>query len=239
MTDDRWTEDVMEPIKEMRQQIDDLDRELLRIVAQRMAVVRQIGVTKGDRPVLDPQRERTMTEQWESNAEHEGVAAVLATRLLREVLSHSRRLQEVDRDAPPSYRKWARRIGYQGTTGAYSELAIRHRLGAVEAIGYRTFQALTDAVERGEIDAAMLPIENTIIGSIAETTAVLLERPVTVLDEELWRVRHCLAALPGATLEVVRRVRSHPVALHQCRSHLAALGIEPELFFDTAGAAES
>src|SRR5688572_25635175 len=99
---------AMEPeVTDKRQQIDQLDRELLRVVAQRMALARSIGSEKGDRPVFDPQREQVLADQWEENASHEGVAAVLASRLLREVLSHSRRQQEIDRDAPPGYRAWA------------------------------------------------------------------------------------------------------------------------------------
>lgn len=87
-------------VEEMRELINELDRELLRVVARRMALVRSIGAAKGsDRPIVDPLRELAMTERWMSAAVEDGIAVVLATRILREVLCHSRRVQEIDRDS--------------------------------------------------------------------------------------------------------------------------------------------
>ena len=227
------------PVQEMREQINELDRELLRVVAHRMSLVRSIGAAKGsDRPILDPGRELAMSERWSSAAAEEGIAAVLTTRILREVLNHSRRVQEIDRDSAGGYRLWARTIGYQGQPGAYSELAARKLLAIpVDTIGFRTFADVTSALERGDVDCALLPIENTLMGGVAETTTLLVEQPVTILDEELSRIRHCLASVSGTTLEAIRTVRSHAVALQQCRKTLAAF--ECEVFFDTAGAAEA
>lgn len=123
---------MTEKLKGMRTRIDELDRELLRVVADRMSLVRQIGAEKGnDHPVLDPARESEVSGQWSNNAADEGVAAILTTRLLKEVLSHSRRLQEIDRHAAPAYLDWVDRVGYQGEAGAYSEQAIRNRIPGV------------------------------------------------------------------------------------------------------------
>jgi prephenate dehydratase len=91
-------------------------------------------------------------------------------------------------------------------------------------------------VVSGEVDGAVLPIENSLHGSVAEHYDLLLELPVQIERESLMRIRHNLIAMPGVKLEEVRTVRSHPVALSQCRRFLAA---HPEFevvsFYDTAG----
>jgi prephenate dehydratase len=91
-------------------------------------------------------------------------------------------------------------------------------------------------VVAGEVDAAVLPIENSLHGSVAEHYDLLLELPVRIDGESLLRIRHNVIAMPGVTLDKVRRVMSHPVALSQCRRFL---GAHPELevvpFYDTAG----
>jgi prephenate dehydratase len=91
-------------------------------------------------------------------------------------------------------------------------------------------------VVSGEVDGAVLPIENSLHGSVAEHYDLLLEMPVQIERESLLRIRHNLIAMPGVKLEQVRRVMSHPVALSQCRRFLAA---HPEMevmsFYDTAG----
>src|SRR5215469_2877608 len=88
----------------------------------------------------------------------------------------------------------------------------------------------------GVVDGAVLPIENSLHGSVAEHYDLLLEEPVRIVRETLLRVRHNLIALPGVKMGDVRRVISHPVALSQCRRFLAA---HPEFeaapFYDTAG----
>ena len=91
-------------------------------------------------------------------------------------------------------------------------------------------------VVAGEVDCAVLPIENSLHGSVAEHYDLLLELPVRIDGESLLRIRHNVIAMPGVKLGEVRRVMSHPVALSQCRRFLAA---HPELevvpFYDTAG----
>lgn len=231
-------------LPEVRRGIDEIDRHLLHLVARRLALAAEIGAAKGGgQPIVDPQREEAIVEEWGRIAAEEQVPLPLATAILREVLDYSRRQQAetMASAAPSSYRAWARTVGFQGAPGAYSELALRKLFGStpMETVGYPSFPALLDALDRGEIDLALLPIENTLSGAVPEAGSLLIEHQVTVLDEEVWRVEHCLAALPGATLGHIRRVRSHPVALQQCRRSLASRGWQPEIFFDTAGAAAS
>jgi prephenate dehydratase len=91
-------------------------------------------------------------------------------------------------------------------------------------------------VVSGEVDGAVLPIENSLHGSVAEHYDLLLEMPVQIERESLMRIRHNVIAMPGVKLDEVRRVMSHPVALSQCRRFLAAHPeIEVVTFYDTAG----
>jgi prephenate dehydratase len=88
----------------------------------------------------------------------------------------------------------------------------------------------------GRVDAAVLPIENSLHGSVAEHYDLLLSHPVRVDAESLLRIRHNLIAAPGVTLEAICTVLSHPVALSQCRQFLAGFGQARALpFYDTAG----
>jgi prephenate dehydratase len=93
-----------------------------------------------------------------------------------------------------------------------------------------------DAVVSGRVDGAVLPIENSLHGSVAEHYDLLLEQPVTLVRESLLRIRHNLIAAPGVRLADIRHVLSHPVALGQCRRFLAGFTQADALpFYDTAG----
>ncbi|HYV20591.1 MAG TPA: prephenate dehydratase [Verrucomicrobiae bacterium] len=136
------------------------------------------------------------------------------------------------------------RVGFQGVPACYSDLAIRRMFATrgaalLERIGFRRFAAVLDALEAGSIDYALLPIENTIAGSIDEVYDLLGHRSVTIVGEEVWEVEHCLLGLPGAEVARLRVVRSHPVALQQCARFLDGLAAVEESFHDTAGAARA
>ncbi len=109
-------------------------------------------------------------------------------------------------------------------------------LGAVEIVPASLSSEALARVERAEVDGAVLPIENTIHGSVAEHYDLLLSSAVKIEGEGLLRIRNNLIGLPGVRIEEVRRVISHPVALSQCRRYFAA---HPEIevvpFYDTAG----
>ena len=129
-------------------------------------------------------------------------------------------------------------VGYQGTDGAYSQIAAeRHWNGRADlgCRGYESFSALQHAVLSGDIDYAMQPIENTTAGSINDAYDLLTELDLHLVGEEVLKVEHCLAALPGSTLERLRRVYSHPQALAQSSVFLGALNDCAVLSFtDTA-----
>jgi len=108
--------------------------------------------------------------------------------------------------------------------------------GGVEIVACNLSAEVFERVAAGEVDGAVLPIENSLHGSVAEHYDLLLAEPVRIARESLLRVRHNLIARPGVKLKDVRRAMSHPVALSQCRRWLAAHPeIEAVNFYDTAG----
>lgn len=112
--------------------------------------------------------------------------------------------------------------------------------GDCEVVPHGLLAEVFEALGRGDIDAAALPIENSLHGSVAEHYDLLLEHEVRVVGERLLRVRHNVIAAPGVRLAEVRRVMSHPVALSQCRRWLRAHPeIEAVPYYDTAGSVKS
>jgi chorismate mutase/prephenate dehydratase len=134
-------------------------------------------------------------------------------------------------------------VGYQGTEGAYSQLAAkRHFVGAaqsVRCVGYHSFREMLDALKAGDIDYAVLPIENSIAGSINESYDLLAKMDLFLAGEEFQPIEHCLIGAANVPVGEIRRIYSHPVALAQCRSFLETLeDCHVEAFVDTAMAVE-
>jgi prephenate dehydratase len=129
-------------------------------------------------------------------------------------------------------------VGFQGEPGAFSEEAATGLFGAVETSGYANFDALVEAVDRAEIPLGLLPCENSIHGPVTRAYDLLYAHPqVRIVDETVHRIVQTLIGVPGAALEAIRRVESHPVALEQCRKFLSAwpdMQVVPVA--DTAGA---
>jgi prephenate dehydratase len=127
---------------------------------------------------------------------------------------------------------------YQGRPGAYSEAAARALLGAdAELLPCDTLEEAFGALAGKRVGHAVVPVENTLAGTVTKTYDLLLEHQLTVSAEHVEHIDHVLIGRPGATLDGVRRVLSHPVALAQCEHFFRAHPrIAPVPVFDTAGA---
>jgi len=136
------------------------------------------------------------------------------------------------------------RVAIQGTHGAFSEAAARRRWPDLEAVPCREVADAVAAVREGRADAGCLPIENSLIGSVTATYDLLHEAfgdgTLALTHETLLPVHHTIMAVPGARVEGIKRVYSHPVALGQCRRWLSKHLPNAELVsaWDTAGSAE-
>ena len=129
-------------------------------------------------------------------------------------------------------------VGFQGERGAFSEDAVQVILPGSETVPLRTLRSLFDALASDSIVYGVVPLENSVAGSINETYDLLAAGTATIVAEALVAVDHALLATPGTRVEDVRRVSSHPQALAQCDEYLAGLDAELIPVYDTAGAAE-
>jgi prephenate dehydratase len=127
------------------------------------------------------------------------------------------------------------KISFQGEPGAYSEQAVFNYYGQVEAQPCESFDEVFEAVVAGECTSALIPIENSLAGSIHQNYDLLLHHNLHIVGEYFLRVQHCLIALPAVRLPEIKKAISHPQALGQCAHYLRSHTIKAEPVYDTAG----
>jgi len=129
------------------------------------------------------------------------------------------------------------RIAYQGEPGANSHLVCMQHYPEWEALACASFEDVFAAVESGEADLAMIPIDNSIAGRVADIHHFLPTSGLHIIGEHFLRIQFTLMGVPGSTLQTIRTVHSHVHALGQCRRVIRELGLVPVISGDTAGAA--
>ena len=128
-------------------------------------------------------------------------------------------------------------IAFQGEMGANSHIACHDIFPDREVLPCTTFESAFKAVESGSAALAVLPVENTVAGRVADIHRLLPGYNLYIIGEYFMRIRHCLLGLEGASLEGLTHVHSHEMALGQCRHIINELGLEPVVAADTAGSA--
>ena len=238
----------MNPLNRPRAEIDEIDKDLISLLARRLEAIREIGAHKGKNqevPVYDSHREHELFEVWAAEGEKAGLPGFFLGRILREILSHSRRDQERHLRPAETSNGTRIRLGFQGASACFSDLAAQKLLQprtdtSAERTGFETFSGALDALEGGELDYVLLPIENTVSGSFHEVYREIAKREVFLVDEEVLPLQHCLALLPGSKAEHLRTVRSDPWAFQQCEKFIRGLvGVRAEHWYDSAAAAAS
>ena len=129
-------------------------------------------------------------------------------------------------------------VAYQGNPGSYGEIAALNAVPGAESRGFPTFHEVALAVERGEADLGVLPVENSLMGAIHQSIDLLTDTELHVTGEVVVRVSHCLMALPGVKLADIRKVGSQQPALDQCTGLIRKHGWQPLAKHDTAGSAK-
>ena len=244
----------MDELQQLRQEIDDIDSQLVELFCRRMAVTRRVGEYKRERdiPVLDQTRERQVLQNKGELAGDELRPAVIT--LYQTILALSRRQQrDLTRQGsgnpgvtrfqaaqnnarPPVDRP---RGVYQGVPGAYSEQACLDFFGeGVNTAGLEQFEDCFLALREGRADYAVLPIENSSTGAIRQIYDLLTQYECYVVGETTVRVEHCLLAPKGASLDTITHIYSHEQGLFQCERYLNAHpGWKQVPQADTAGSA--
>lgn len=231
----------------IRKKLDDIDRTILKALAQRQGLVKEVSELKlkNAKGIRDLEREEQLLNRIRDLAHEVGLDRYYAEHLFREIITNSVRFQThslVDHQNEKTGGDLIR-VSYQGTDGAYSHLAAsRHfseRYAKVDAIGYDTFQQAAQALMEKKVDYAILPIENTTAGSINDTYDIVGNENVHIVGEEILKVVHCLMSVEPVELSKIRRILSHPQAIAQCTSFLSKLPrCKVESYLDTAMSAK-
>ncbi|MGB4056668.1 MAG: prephenate dehydratase [Alphaproteobacteria bacterium] len=134
--------------------------------------------------------------------------------------------------------KNTRKIAFQGMKGAFSDLACRAVYPDMETVPCDTFEDAFNAVREGNVDLAMIPIDNTLAGRVADVHRLMRRGDLFVIGEHFLKVRLHLLGLKGTKKEDIKHVHSHIHAIPQCRNLIKKLGLTAHIHADTAGAAE-
>ena len=227
-------------IDQIRADIDSVDAEILRLLAERRAQSVKMAREKAvfDRPSRDWSREGDLIADRISEGRSHDLDTGLINRVWREIINDSVRVQQEvlgrSDSAPDSIN-----VAIQGIEGSYSQLAAQQFYDAkgieVSYIRAQTFASAIQAVRDGSAGTAVLPIENTTSGAISEVYDLLLESRLHVVGDIRYRVRHCLLGVKGASTAGLRRIYCHPQTVLQCSEFLADLHqCEIVYFSDTA-----
>jgi chorismate mutase/prephenate dehydratase len=229
-------------LRARRARLDSVDRAIVKLLADRMALARDVARAKtasGAR-LRDRRREATLLARLGEYAEAAGLPPLAVERIFQEILHLSFHEQIA---AAAAGRSASERVtvAYQGVPGAYSQWAAERLLSSrhleAQTVGMRSFEAVARAVVEERVRYGILPVENTLAGSINETYDLLLRHALFIVGEEALPIDHCLAGVRRVPLHRLKRIYSHPQALAQCGAFLGELpGVEVHSFFDTAAA---
>ncbi len=208
-------------IEKLRDDISRIDNEIARLLEERMKITEKIGKEKSKKGffVRDAKREREIIKTLSEKAESPALKGMI-TQIYKTIFSYAHAFQMP-------------RIAFQGERGAYSEEAAEKAFARMTPVPCKSFAEAFDAIESGKADFAVLPIENSIYGSVGEVCDLLFERNVFVSGEIFHEIKHCLGGKDGS-----KEVFSHPQALGQCSVFIESRSLSPVPYYDTAGAAK-
>jgi chorismate mutase / prephenate dehydratase len=217
----------MDDLEKIRTEINLVDEQILDALASRRKLAEQIIRAKDQlgTPIRDALREEQLLADLIAKGRNQGLDAHLVTRVFHEIIDDSIRSQQLHL---LDYDKSAlKRVAFQGIEGAYSELAgqkyFAPYLDRTLFVGVSTLEQVVNAVEDGDVDYGLLPVENTSAGSINEVYDLLSCAQLSIAGEEILRIEHCLLARDEVPLAQIRQIYSHPQALAECIKFVSKL----------------
>lgn len=237
-------------LAESRAKIDEIDQQILRLFEERMVVAADVAAYKRStgKKVLDPDREREKIQRLREMAQDKYNQAAIED-LFRQIMSASRKYQyrllgTQNTDLP--FRPVKKldvnedtRVVCFGEPGAFSEQAMEEVFGKnIRSFHKSSFRDVLQAVADGEAKYGVVPIENTSTGGITDTYDLLLDYDITIVAEHVVKVEQALLAKPGAKLEDIKLVYSHPQGLLQCAPFLEEHGMSTKSYSSTSAAAK-
>ncbi len=235
------TSDHQDQVDSLRSGVDNIDDNIMRLLAERRQLSTQIANEKklSHRPYRDEEREQLLLSKRAEAAETYDLEPGLVVRLWEQILDDSVRLQHdlLQGEINGGFRPTT--VAIQGIEGSFSHLATeqfyRNKPADVSLLSCTRFAEVIEAVELGRADVAVLPVENTTSGGIAEVYDLLLHSRLSVVGEVKLLVRHCLLGTADSSLSRLKTVYGHPQAVTQCSDFLAGLtDVEVMFFGDTA-----
>ncbi|TSA30671.1 MAG: 3-deoxy-7-phosphoheptulonate synthase [Ignavibacteriales bacterium] len=233
-----------ENISNLREKINQLDSELIKLLADRRKLSKEVILTKenSQKPIRDQQRESELLNRLIKIGKKEGLDSHFLTKVFYEIIEDSVRLQQnfvQTKLNGKGEKKKTITVAIQGIEGSYSYLASQkyftHRNADVHFVSKKRFDEVVDAVEKGEADLAVLPIENTTSGGINEVYDLLLHTTLSIVGEEKFQVKHCLVASEEISFRKIKKVYAHYQAAAQCSKFLETIpNVSIEYFDDTA-----
>ena len=239
-------------IQELREKIDGIDSEMIRLYAERMETAHQIGQYKKENglPVQDSERERILLNKVAQEAGEKNEQGIRA--LFSFLIAQSRTNQLLDgrktsrtgelirqnlKETPPLFPEKAT-VACQGVEGAYSQLACE-RIFRYPSIMYcRSFENVFSAIESGLCRYGILPIENSLAGSVNSVYDLLISHQCSIVRSARIKIDHALLVPPGVRMEDIREIWSHEQAIHQCSAFLTEnRGWQVNISSNTAAAA--
>lgn len=218
-----------QPLNQTREQITQLDNELLSLLAERRRLSLEVARSKevDIRPIRDTQREKELLTRLVKEGREKGLDAHYVISLYQSIIEDSVLNQQayLHGRANPETQKQQYCIAYLGARGSYSYLAatrycLRRQVDMLD-LGCQSFDEIVQAVESGHADYGFLPIENTSSGSINEVYDVLQHTSLSIVGETTIEVSHCLLGKPGSKLSDIKTVYAHPQPISQCSRYLS------------------
>ncbi len=212
-------------LDDLRKQIDNLDIQIVRTIAERMRLSRQIGKEKLDlgKPIEDKARENAVMAAVIRLAKEQGLNSEEIEKIYQRIFIASKEIQGVT-------------VAFQGELGAYSEEAAYQYFGAEARLKpYESLEDVFQATETRDVQYGLVPVENSLEGSVPRTYDLLLDSSLKVGGETQIRIVHCLISHPEASIDSIKEVFSHTQALGQCKTFLRKMGWKSNPAYDTAG----
>lgn len=235
----------MKELSLLRNRIDEIDGEILNLLRKRVELAGKIGVLKTEKglPIRDEGREKDVYTRLSEKAKTLGLPVSEVKSIYKEIMRLCTVVEgegtgenEITSDLGVRKSSKSSGVAFQGEFGAYSEQAVLLFFGpTASAKPCKSLRAVFEMIEKDESEFGVVPVENSLEGSVTETYDLLLDSSLRVRGEINLRVVHCLVAGPETQLSDIKVVYSHPQALAQCRRFLESLNCEVVSTYDTAG----
>lgn len=221
----------MDKLQKARLEINEVDKEMAKLFCKRMDAVRLVSEHKLEHglPVYDAAREEEVIRRNSELVEDEELRSYYVC-FLRETMKVSRDFQKKLAEGE--------RVAFCGVEGAFAQVAAKKVYPTSETVPFPDFKSAYDAVQNGDCNIAVLPIENSTAGEVSQVIDMLFSGSLYVTGVYDLSVTHNLMALPDATLDDVKEAISHPQALMQCAKYISDKGFSKREFENTAAAAK-